>query len=246
MFKKPCFIFAILAFVIFVTSIMLISYFKVPLNFSSSGISGSTGLEAIDDHISRWTDGSSMYPEANLLPLANLVQPYFETSLKPMGKLNRNNHILYPEDASSYIMPGNAVVKWYAENTVLTDTELVWKHNNSPVAFIYMTDSDLFENPQDDDMWQNPDYYLTHGNIGDCEDFSLAFASIIEAKNISAEIFGVRLVNGQYHWIVRYDFNGHTRYADINRNSVIIYQDFDPKIDKEWVAISTDSIKTQF
>ena len=93
-----------------------------------------------------------------------------------MGRLVRDNHILYPEDALSYIMPDNEVVRWFANNTILTDDALVWRHDNSTVEFNYMTDNDLFNNPVDSDYWQNPDYYLNHNATGDCEDFSLAFA----------------------------------------------------------------------
>jgi len=174
------------------------------------------------------------YPE-NIDILIDM--PEFDTALKPMGRLNWTNHILYPEDASSYIMPENEVVKWYAENTVLTDDALLWKHNRSAVEFKYESDNELFGNPPDGDMWQNPDYYLAHGLVGDCEDFSLAFASVLEAKDIPAQVIGVTLVNGQNHWIVTYYFNGRLNYADINRNEVIIWHDLNPTVDKEWVII---------
>ena len=171
-----------------------------------------------------------------------IEMPEFETDLRLMGKLNRNNHILYPEDASSYIIPENEVVTWYAENTVLTDDALLWKHNGSVVEFKYQTDNDLFDNPPDGDMWQNPDYYLANGAIGDCEDFSLAFASILEAKGIPAEVIGVTLINDRLHWVVKYYFNDQINYADINRNNVIIWHNSNPTIDEEWVIIDIDGI----
>jgi hypothetical protein len=179
------------------------------------------------------------YPE-NMDRLIEM--PEFETDLRPMGKLNRNNHILYPEDASSYIIPENEVVTWYAENTVLTDDALLWKHNGSAVEFKYQTDNALFDNPPDGDMWQNPDYYLANGATGDCEDFSLAFASILEAKGISAEVVGVTLINDRLHWVVRYYFNDQINYADINRNNVIIWHNSNPTIDEEWVIIDIDGV----
>jgi len=91
-------------------------------------------------------------------------------------------------------------------------------------------------------MWQNPDYYLANGVIGDCEDFSVAFASILEAKGISAEVVGVTLINERLHWVVRYYFNDQINYADINRNNVIIWQNSNPTIDEEWVTIDLDGI----
>jgi len=172
-----------------------------------------------------------------------IEMPNFETALRPMGKLNRYNHILYPEDASSYIIPENEVVKWYAENTVLTDDALLWKHNGSAVDFKYQTDNNLFNYPLDGDMWQNPDYYLANGAIGDCEDFSLAFVSILEAKGISAEVIGVTLINDRLHWVVKYYFNDQINYADINRNNVIIWHNSNPTIDEEWVSIDRLDIK---
>jgi hypothetical protein len=178
-------------------------------------------------------------------PVRETIQirvPDFQAELKHMGKINRTNHILYPEDANTYIMPENDVVKWYANNTILTDDTLVWKHNNSAVMFQYETDNNLFNNPQDGDMWQNPDYYLANGAIGDCEDFSLAFASILEAKGISTEIIGVTLINNNNHWIVKYSYNDLINYADINRNSVIIWHNSNPTIYKIWVSIDRKAV----
>ena len=172
-----------------------------------------------------------------------IEMPNFETALRPMGKLNRNNHILYPKDASSYIIPENEVVTWYAENTVLTDDALLWKHNGSAVEFKYQTDDNLFNYPLDGDMWQNPDYYLANGATGDCEDFSLAFASILEAKGISAEVIGVTLINDRLHWVVRYYFNDQINYADINRKNVRIWHISNPTIDEEWVSIDCQDIR---
>jgi len=168
--------------------------------------------------------------------------PEFETALKPMEKLNRKNHIFYPEDASSYITPENEVVSWYAENTVLTDEALIWKSTKDALEFKYRTDNDLFNNPIDGDMWQNPDYYLANGNMGDCEDFSVAFASILEAKGIPAEVIGVDLINERKHWVVKYYFNEQINYADINPENVIIWHGSNPTIDKEWISINREDI----
>jgi hypothetical protein len=169
--------------------------------------------------------------------------PEFETALRPMGKLNRKNHILYPEDASSYITPENEVVSWHAENTILTDDGLLWKHTGIPVEFKYRTDNELFNNPTDGDMWQNPDHYLANGNMGDCEDFSVAFASILEAKGIPAEVIGVNLINERRHWVVKYYFNEQINYADINPENVLIWHESNPTIDKEWISIDKEQIQ---
>lgn len=49
-------------------------------------------------------------------------------------------------------------------------------------------------------------------------------------------------MNGQYHWAVKNEFARHIRYADINRNSLIIFQDENPTIDRIWVTIDSEGI----
>lgn len=160
-----------------------------------------------------------------------LIIPEYNATLKDMGEIITDNSILYPANASSYIMPENEIVKWYAENTILINDALLWKHNKTPLVFKYISDDDLFNNPPSHDMWQNPDYYLTHGLLGDCEDFSVAFASILEAKGISTKVLGVELTNSNKHWIVEYTYNNVTMYADINKNGVVIWNNHNPTID---------------
>jgi hypothetical protein len=222
----------------------LITQFYIPESYFLSSIGGSAGIIEYNSKISRLVN-SSLEIDNHISEKIDIQieTSGFETTLKPMGKLNRTNHILYPEDAASYIIPENEVVKWYAENTVLTDDALLWKQNRRPVKFKYETDDDLFNFPPDNDSWQNADYYLTHGCIGDCEDFSLAFASILEAKGISAEVIGVLLINDRYHWIVKYHYNGQINYGDINRNNVIIWHDSNPTVSKEWVSIDRNGIQ---
>ena len=171
-----------------------------------------------------------------------LVIPTFETELWTMGLFNQQSYILYLENASSYIIPDNEVVLWYANNTILTDNGLLWKHDSSVFEFNYVSDNDLFENLTYGDMWQNPDYYLTHDRMGDCEDFSLAYASILEAKGIHAQVLGVTLTNGWAHWVVKYQYNNRTNYADINRNNVIIKHDVNDSVYKELVLIDRNNI----
>jgi len=200
------------------------------------------GSSGIIEYYPKMPGMENYFSEINIQASKNFDMPELDITLKPMGKLNRTNRILYPEDASSYILPENEILKWYAENTVLTDDALLWKHNGTAVDFKYKTDNDLFDNPPSGDMWQNPDYYLTHSLIGDCEDFSLAFASILEAKGISAQVIGVTLINDMNHWVVKYHYNGQTNYADINRNNVIIWHDHNPTISEEWVIIDVEGI----
>jgi len=205
-------------------------------------LSPTGGSSGIIEYYPKIPGMENYFSKTNIQVSENIDIPEFDATLKPMGKLNWSNHILYPEDASSYILPENEIVKWYAENTVLADHALLWKHNGTAVDFKYKTDDDLFDNPPSSDMWQNPDYYLAHGRVGDCEDFSLTFASILEAKGISAQVVGVTLVNGRNHWVVKYHYNGQTNYADINRNNVMIWHDQNPTISEEWVIIELEGI----
>lgn len=172
----------------------------------------------------------------------DIEMPEFNTALKEMNVFITNNYILYPEDAVTYITPENEVVVWYADNTVLTDSGLFWSHNLSDVEFTYQSDNELFNNPYRSDMWQNPDYYLTHGLMGDCEDFAVAFASILEAKGIHARVIGVDLIDDTKHWVVEYEFNDMTNFADINLGGVTIWHDINPTLKREYVSITSTEI----
>ena len=167
--------------------------------------------------------------------------PDFTAQLTPTPTFVTNNTILYPSNAPSYITPNNPIVQWYANHTSLTSSGLIWKHNKTPLTYNYQTDAYLFNSI---DTWQNPSYYLTHNLTGDCEDFSLAYTSILEAKNIPAEILGVTLTNNNLHWVVKYQYNGHTTFADINRNNVIIYTDINPTLTQLHVTINKTTITT--
>ena len=225
-----------------IITLVIITQLFIPQTNLLNLAGGSAGLAEKYSHIYKITGNQAQitYPTYEM-PETSLEIPDFTTELRTMGTLNRRNHILYPEDASSYIIPENEVVQWYAEHTVLTDDALLWKHNASIFKFNYVSDNDLFDNPLDGDMWQNPDYYLTHDCKGDCEDFSLAFASVLEAKGIHAQVIGVTLINDRNHWVVEYQYNNRINYADINRNNVIIRHDGNPTVHKEWVVIDRNS-----
>ena len=226
-----------------IITLIIITQLFIPQTNLLNLAGGSAGFTEKYSHIYEITGNLAQTTDPIYeTPKTSLEIPAFITDLRTMGTLYRRNHILYLEDASSYIIPDNEVVQWYAEHTVLTDDALLWKHNASIFKFNYVSDNDLFNNPPYDDMWQNPDYYLTHDCKGDCEDFSLAFASILEAKGIYAQVIGVTLINDRNHWVVEYQYNNRTNYADINRNNVIIRHDENPTVYKEWVAIDRNSI----
>ena len=178
-------------------------------------------------------------PQTPPIITAHLTLPFHNDTLPASPTFVTNNTILYPTNAPSYITPHHPIVQWYANYTLLTSSGLIWKHNKTPLTYNYQTDSSLFNTI---DTWQNPAYYLTHNLTGDCEDFSLAYSSILEAKNIPAQILGVTLTNNNLHWVVKYQYNGHTTFADINRNNVIIYQDTNPTLTQLHVTINKTTI----
>lgn len=187
-----------------------------------------------------------LIPQTPPIITDHLTIPFHNITLSPTPTFITNNTILYPTNAPSYITPNDPIVQWYANHTLLTSSGLIWKHNKTPLSYNYKSDASLFNNPSRNDTWQNPSYYLTRNLTGDCEDFSLAYASILEAKNIPAEILGVTLTNGNLHWVVKYQYNGHTTFADINRNNVIMYTDINPTLTQLHVTINKTTITPHF
>lgn len=131
-----------------------------------------------------------------------------------------------------YIIPNNEVVRWYANRVTLTDGELMWNLSNNAlrldgiVGFNYISDKEQFG---EDDLWQNPDYFLTHGMVGDCEDGALVVASLLEEKGIRAIIVGGYLTednNRKLDWIVEYKYKGvYYRYFGGIYNSIFIQRE---------------------
>lgn len=97
---------------------------------------------------------------------------------------------------SKYITPDDPIVRWYAKRTKLKPStgehhihfhssigkdgqEFVLTFSNSSLHSKFVKDMEQFGEYE---YWANPGYYLTHGRKGDCEDWSIAAASILEAK----------------------------------------------------------------
>ena len=109
-----------------------------------------------------------------------------------------------------YIMPDNEVIKYTSDYLGIDNNgALVWKDNNPfglSGVFVntYVSDQEQFGQ---DDYWANPDWYLTHGMKGDCEDSALFVASILESKGIKVKIVGGWLTYNNQRtrdWIVEY------------------------------------------
>lgn len=102
---------------------------------------------------------------------------YWRTYMKEFAKALDN-----------YIMPDNVVVRAFAEKVEL-EKECDWYFlvykNGSYVKIKYMLDTEQFGRRE---MPVNPDYFLTHGMKGDCEDIALAMASVLMAKGYDVKV----------------------------------------------------------
>lgn len=121
-----------------------------------------------------------------------------ESYQKPVGNpklrpyvIVKNDRIWHPQYPSSYII-NDDWVKYYASQLYIgKDGDVFYKYKkgayDSPVLFSnnYVSDDELFNFPPNGDYWQNPDYYLSHGMRGDCEDFALTMTSMLLSGEIS-------------------------------------------------------------
>jgi hypothetical protein len=85
-------------------------------------------------------------------------------------------------ESSGRIRYKNTPVPWY-EN----ENGNVLKWIDEPFVNNYITDNELFNYPANADLWQNADYYLSHGFKGDCEDWAIAVTSMMLSGEISIE-----------------------------------------------------------
>ena len=120
--------------------------------------------------------------------------------------IDKSRDIWMAEDPSSYIIPNNTIVQEYADRLYIDEDgwikykneTQVWARNqdgsilytNKVFKNNYIYDYEQFGSGnfavgEDNDYWANPDYYLTHGLQGDCEDIALALVSMMRSGNIS-------------------------------------------------------------
>lgn len=102
-----------------------------------------------------------------------------------------------PDNPSRYITPDDELVETYADTA---DIEFEDGQRLGRIAFdqefnpMYMLDEDQFE---DDNHWMYPRKYLEEQR-GDCEDYALAMASIMESlDHPTRTILGVGTFNGE-------------------------------------------------
>lgn len=105
-------------------------------------------------------------------------------------------------NGSSYINPDHEVVQWFARNTMLNETGLYYL-TGEVVEFEYYSDF-AYEN---EDHWMNADYYLSHNLTGDCEDFAIGIASILEAKGVPNMVVALSNRKNYGHAHLEYYYN---------------------------------------
>ena len=106
------------------------------------------------------------------------------------------------QDPSSYITPNNEWVKYVASQLYIDENGRI-RYKNKPIPYMvdingsvlywtdehffnnYVHDDELFNFPANADLWQNADYYLSHGMRGDCEDWSIAITSMMLSGEMS-------------------------------------------------------------
>jgi hypothetical protein len=119
-------------------------------------------------------------------------------------KINKDTgtEIWYAQKPESYIVPDNEWVKYVASQLYIDDIGII-RYKNMPIPFYrdhkgnilawtdepfsnnYFSDDELFDFPANADLWQNADYYLSHGMKGDCEDWAIAITSMMLSGHMS-------------------------------------------------------------
>ena len=113
------------------------------------------------------------------------------------------------QNPESYIVPRDEWVRYMASRLYIDHIGRI-RYKNTPIPLLvglkgnvilwtsesflnnYVSDDKLFNFPADSDLWQNADYYLSHGMRGDCEDWSISITSMMLSGEMSI------LENGSY------------------------------------------------
>ncbi len=143
-----------------------------------------------------------------------------------------------PENYKDYITPDE--VKEYAEK-IKYDFDppfSVTGRINAPkeLKFEYKTDKELFGKK---DWWQKPREYFKEGAIGDCDDYSLAMASISEAKGYETRVVGGYIKYERDkpflpHWNVEIQADIEYYVLDVESPKTIKKRDYFYKWLREW------------
>jgi len=139
---------------------------------------------------------------------SELPQPSYIPKLRPYH-IDKSHDIWMAENPSSYVIPDNDWVKYYASQ-LYVDADGRIRYKNRPIPLladekgkvIMWTDEPFLNNYTydwekygngakgslaNDDYWDNPDYYLTHGMKGDCDEWALAVVSMMLSGEMSVK-----------------------------------------------------------
>ncbi len=119
--------------------------------------------------------------------------------------INKDGDMWRAQKPQSYITPNDEWVKYIASQLYINEHGRI-AYKNRPIPLLenfdgkilawtdepffnnYMLDNELFNFPANADLWQNADYYLSHGMRGDCEDWAIAIVSMMSSGEMSLKI----------------------------------------------------------
>ncbi|MCK5084165.1 MAG: hypothetical protein KAQ64_00730 [Candidatus Pacebacteria bacterium] len=170
------------------------------------------------------------YQEDEGLNWSQILQAYQENDsivLKNYTPVN-NSFIFFAEDYRDYIQPEK--IKTFSENVEFEKNGirlLLKDKEGSEIKLNYNSDDEFCLNEKIDhlkgrkgvyDFWINPDMYIKSNLTGDCEDFSLTVASLLENKNIFYVIVaGNSSISDQKHWWVEFVYNDKIYFASLSK-----------------------------
>ena len=134
------------------------------------------------------------------MPVSEYIREY---------NMTKTGNVWRAINGSSYIDPNHEVVQWFERNTFLNESGLYYL-NGKQIYPRYYSDF-IYPN---EDHWMNADYFLSHNLTGDCEDFAIGIASILEAKNIPNMIVCVSDRKWDLHAYLEYYYEGEYYIAD--------------------------------
>ena len=143
---------------------------------------------------------NSQTPEVDSTPRLWVYQPIIK------------NNFQYSIDPEKYVEPNNQIVQEKSQELIIQNNKILFD-DGSPILVEYLNDKEF---SGQEDFWVNPDYFLTHGRQGDCEDLALAEASMLIAKgNPSVVILGITSPQSQLaHAWVETKIKGKTYVVD--------------------------------
>lgn len=110
--------------------------------------------------------------------------PDYIPTLRPY-QINKENNIWHAQDPSSYVMPSNKWVRYYA---LEQEKYRAGEYSDYP-QINYISDNIAYPLNIDKDVWQNPDYTL-YMRQGDCEDIAIAWVSMHRSIGHDAIVVG--------------------------------------------------------